>query len=44
MHNRLVALVLLVDPNGRVRWRGVGYVQAHEKKALLRCIADLLPN
>jgi hypothetical protein len=36
-----VSYVFLVDQEGRIRWKGVGYAQHHEMKSLLECAAQL---
>eukprot|EP00292_Cryptomonas_paramecium_P000665 CAMPEP_0113688824 /NCGR_PEP_ID=MMETSP0038_2-20120614/16775_1 /TAXON_ID=2898 /ORGANISM="Cryptomonas paramecium" /LENGTH=215 /DNA_ID=CAMNT_0000609731 /DNA_START=79 /DNA_END=726 /DNA_ORIENTATION=- /assembly_acc=CAM_ASM_000170 len=39
--NRLVAYILLVDQEGRVRWKGVGYAHPNELKTLFESTSDL---
>jgi hypothetical protein len=36
-----VGYVFLIDQEGRIRWKGVGYAQHHEMKSLLECSAQL---
>jgi hypothetical protein len=36
-----VSYVFLVDQEGRIRWKGVGYAQHHEMKSLLECASQL---